>query len=936
MVTILEMNRLTRSHALLFMVICLLAASALRLPNLPGAPPGLHYDEAANGLLAGDIGLRGDRPVFITSYTGKEVLFFYMAGILIRLTGESVFTLRLTAAFIGVLTVAATYWLGREMLADRRVAILAAALLAVSFWHVLFSRLGFRAVTQPLLQALTVAALFRGLRRGDNRWLMAGGILLGLTAYTYLAARLFPVLLLFGLLPLLFGQDNRHLRWRQMAVYLGAAVVSLLPLLIYFLMHPDAFWVRIGQVAPASSASGLTLWDSLLRSFGMIFLEGDPFWRFNLPGRPLFNWIWGGLLVVGWIVSIIRWRRFPYDWQRAALTLLIFAPLVMILPTALATNELVPSNLRAIGLIPFIFFLPAIGVVILFHDIERRFSKPPVTFAVLIVALLVLLSGGVATAQVYFEEWAKETTLFYESDGDLVTVASYLDEIDLSDKIVYVAAPHYRHPTVAFLSEAYEQVKWLPGANALVFPAEEKALVVFTHNSPAPSWTTPYLNSGQRVDKPFSDSPDDAFVAYEFSDMPLLADDERVGVNFGGAINLLSYEVAVAAAGTELPVTLIWKVVNPPVENYLPFLQLEDIWGHRWSQEESFAYPAEQWDAGETIVQHVRMPIPHGTPPGMYRLRIGMFDPDTDQRLPRLDDEGRYAGDAYFVDPVTINAGELVDDLPEPPFNVDDLVLPGLRLLGYERGAATAQTGAPWGLSLWWLATEPLPNLASHFELVEQDGDSWKITTSQPVHNTYPFEEWEIPQFVIDRQQLSIPIDLPAGDYRLGLQITNMEGEIIYTTDMGPLAVEQTEHLFNTPPVAEPLGATFGNEIALLGYDLSMDEDDSGGLSFVWQALEKPAADYTIFVHLLNQDGSCCIWQQDGMPRQNQYPTSRWLPGEVVEDSYEIILPDNLEPGEYKIEVGLYIAETGQRLLVEVPGQVETDKVLLRPIQITE
>ena len=25
----------------------------------------------------------------------------------------------------------------------------------------------------------------------------------------------------------------------------------------------------------------------------MFFLRGDLFWRFNLPGRPLFNWVWG-------------------------------------------------------------------------------------------------------------------------------------------------------------------------------------------------------------------------------------------------------------------------------------------------------------------------------------------------------------------------------------------------------------------------------------------------------------------------------------------------------------------------------------------------------------------------------------------------------------------------------------------------------------------
>ena len=68
------------------------------------------------------------------------------------------------------------------------------------------------------------------------------------------------------------------------------------------------------------------------------------------------------------------------------------------------------------------------------------------------------------------------------------------------------------------------------------------------------------------------------------------------------------------------------------------------------------------------------------------------------------------------------------------------------------------------------------------------------------------------------------------------------------------------------------------------------------------------------------------------MPGQNQYPTSRWLPGEVVKDPYEIILPTDLAAGEYPIEVGLYIAETGQRLLVEVPGESEADKVFLRAL----
>ena len=47
--------------ALTLMVLSLLLAAALRLPELTSTPPGLHYDEAANGVLAGEIGLRGER-----------------------------------------------------------------------------------------------------------------------------------------------------------------------------------------------------------------------------------------------------------------------------------------------------------------------------------------------------------------------------------------------------------------------------------------------------------------------------------------------------------------------------------------------------------------------------------------------------------------------------------------------------------------------------------------------------------------------------------------------------------------------------------------------------------------------------------------------------------------------------------------------------------
>ncbi len=933
------MSGRTASYALALMVLCLLIAAALRFPELQIVPPGMHYDEAANGILAGDIGLREERPIFISSYTGKEALFFYLAGGVMRLAGETLFSLRLTAAYAGILTVAATYWLGREMLADRRQALLAAALLAVSFWHVLFSRLGFRAVTEPLLQALAIAALFRGLRRNDNRWLIAAGVLLGLTAYTYLAARVFPILVFFGLLPLFIGGEDWRLRLRQVALFLGVALLAILPLLAYFWGDPDAFWVRIGQVAPntAAGSTPLTIWSSLLQSWGMFFLRGDPFLRFNLPGRPIFGWIVGGLLVVGWFICLFRWRRFPYDWQRAAISILVFTPLIMILPTALAINELVPSNLRAIGLIPFIYYLPAIGFVILFADLERRFGFPPLQAAVLTAFLIVLLSGGLATAQAYFLDWAEEPELLYETDGDLSAVSEFLNGRDIAGQTVYVAAPHYRHPTVAFLSDKYEAVKWLPESNALVLPLNSPALYIYPRNSPQPSWTVDILQGATPLQLPETRFPEDAFTAYLLETPPDLDIANPINANFGGTAVLLGYDIlAPATAGSDLALELYWRVNNVPGADYQPFIQLEDVQGQRWSQVEAFAYPAEQWEMGETIMHQVKVPVPPGAPPGDYQLRVGLFDQGTGARAPRLDENGNYVGDAILIFGVPVLSGPVPAELPRPPFPLDEEAAPDLELIGYERGSHQVFNGEPWGMALWWLASAALEPYTVGLDLVGASGVAHPLIETHPVYGTYPFSEWETPQFVIDRQEPVIPADFPPGAYRLSMRLVDDQGETTYTADLGPLQVEETERIFSPPPFANEVNAQFGEEIVLLGYTLGPLENGTTDLTLVWQAYQAPAADYTIFIHALNSDGSCCAWQQDNAPVSGTYVTSRWLPGEIIVDQYEIALPAGSPPGDYPIEVGLYIAETGQRLGVSAAeyGSVSADAVLLQPLPV--
>ena len=938
------MTRLTRYHALAFMVLALLVAAALRLPDLAAIPPGVHYDEAAYGLNAGDIGLRGDRPILIPGFTGREPLYLYLAGGLARALGNTIFALRLTSAFIGLLTVAAVYWLGREMLADRRIALLAAALLAVSFWHVLFSRLGFRVISQPLLQALAVAALFRGLRGGRWPWLWLAGLFIGLSAYTYLAARIFPILLAFALLPLLLDRATRATRWRQLLFVALVAFLTALPLLGYFALNPDTFWVRIGQVAPGEE--GLTLGQSLLRSFAMFFLRGDPYLRFNLPGRPLFDFVTGGLLLVGWLFCLWRYRRFPYDWQRAAVVLLLLAPLVMILPMALAVNEIIPSNLRAMGLIPFIFFLPPIGLIALLRDVERRAPGLPLTQAVSLILLLVLLGGGMVTQYLYFNRWATQRELLLINDGDMAAAADYLDQtlaaMPLEERpSVYVASVHYRHPTMAFLSENYDSVRWLPGSHALVFPAEGEALYLYPANSPAPAWAIPYLEAEGAPEivtaaNGVGRTSVELFRVYRLSERPPLPFAPAATANFGGLIGLDAITTEPAAAGESVPVTLAWTVTAAPPDDaaVATFVHMEDMNGHRWAQVEQDGYPAGQWEAGDVILERIDLPAPAGMPPGqagLYRLRFGRFNPGTGQRLARVDANGAFAGDSLLREGVAIRAGAPPDPLPQPPFPVDEPAAEGLRFLGYERGGRAAETGEPVSLGLWWSAADALPFLSLRLSLGDAAGAPHELMTGQPAYNTYPFNQWQTPAFVIDRQVARLPDELPGGDYTYQLELLDARGQAVYSTDLGPLTVTQTERVFVRPTVEQPVEASFGGEITLVGYNLS-GNDGAHALELVWQAEAKPTADYTVFVHVLRPDGTCCAWQSDAMPRGGAYPTSRWRPGEVVVDAYEIVLPADRPPGEYPIEVGLYLAETGQRLAIDA-AELPADAVRLSPIR---
>jgi len=122
-----------------------------------------------------------------------------------------------------------------------------------------------------------------------------------------------------------------------------------------------------------------------------------------------------------------------------------------------------------------------------------------------------------------------------------------------------------------------------------------------------------------------------------------------------------------------------------------------------------------------------------------------------------------------------------------------------------------------------------------------------------------------------------------------------------------------------SPNPDQEMQVRFGESIEFLGYNLtptSVDHNGQFALTMFWKAIERPPADFTIFVHLRDSNNTT-ILTADHQPYKDQVPTSRWVPGGVIKETVWIRLPPDMPPGQYSIWVGLYRLETMERLPIQ-------------------
>lgn len=186
----------------LILILIFLLAVFLRLYQLGVNPPSLDWDEASLGYNAYSILKTGKDefgrawPISIRSFEDyKPAVYTYLTIPSIALLGLNEFSVRLPSAICGILTVIVAYFLIKELFGNK-IAVLGTFLLAVSPWHVQFSRVAFEANVALLFVSAGILFYLKGINYG--KWLIMSSICFVISFYTYHSPRLIVPFLLLG------------------------------------------------------------------------------------------------------------------------------------------------------------------------------------------------------------------------------------------------------------------------------------------------------------------------------------------------------------------------------------------------------------------------------------------------------------------------------------------------------------------------------------------------------------------------------------------------------------------------------------------------------------------------------------------------------------------------------------------------------------------
>ena len=439
------------------LLVIILLASILRLYKLGANPPSLYWDEASLGYNAYSILKTGHdehgKFLPLTNFAAfgdyKPPGYIYAAVPSIALFGLSEFAIRFPSAFFGILTVFLTYLVARKLFENETIALLASFFLAISPWHLQFSRAAFEANLGLFFSTLGIF-LFLKFATEKSIYIFPSALSFLAGMYTFTGQRLFVPFILLVLIIYFKKQIIAHL-----TIVTITALVSAILFWPLFVFSTQTIEGRlrfnevtifkdlepINQSVKYRQRDKFAWWSAVIHnrrlfyahsylihyfdaaSPSFLFTRGDVNPRLSIQEVGELYYLDLFLILAG--IYFLFARKQKYRW--------LIIGWLLVSPLGPATARETPHALRMIHILPTFQLISAFGFFHLFKIIKfKKLFTAAVSLLLIINIFFYLHMYYVHWPRIYASEWqygykqAVEAIKPFYKDADYIIVTKSL------------------------------------------------------------------------------------------------------------------------------------------------------------------------------------------------------------------------------------------------------------------------------------------------------------------------------------------------------------------------------------------------------------------------------------------------------------------------------------------------------------------------------
>jgi 4-amino-4-deoxy-L-arabinose transferase-like glycosyltransferase len=459
----------------------LLGAFTSRIILISSHPYAFANDEGLIALDAIRLQTNEMGSIFAVSSAAMPMLNFLPTLISVDIFGRTVAAVRLASVLEGVLTVLFVYLAAKEAF-GKRVALIAAAVLAFLPVHMHFSRTGFNTILFSFYASLLVWLVLRAIRTGRISSYLLAGLAGACAFFTHMGAWI-AIAFTVGILGyfVFFRKDYLRQSWIHLLVFFFAMGIVIAPQTVFFVKNPHLFAARLNavgvfqsgwlstQIATTGKSAVYLLGSQFLKSTLAFISLNTPYGFYNTP-NPYFMPLAAIFLVLGMGSTILRLRK-PSD-------LFLFAWFwsVIILGGMLTTDA--PATHRLVAALPAAAILVGIGLdqtaltLARIKFIPRRIGSLLIGLAVLVIAVY-----GV---KFYFVDYRQYNWYGDHSNEVEFESTRIMQQLGKDYQLVLLGEPELaaNFPNYVFLLNGYTRKDLAPGSAFPVSEAPEKTLFV--------------------------------------------------------------------------------------------------------------------------------------------------------------------------------------------------------------------------------------------------------------------------------------------------------------------------------------------------------------------------------------------------------------------------------------------------------------------------